>query len=253
MAKPKDSPPRNEAAASAPETRPGALRLSGGVFTLSVLTLESPDAQQLARRLQEERQRNPAAALLKNAPVVLDLSAIPAEAPLALGEILAVLRSAQLLPVGLRNAAPEQQELASEYHLPILRGQERPAGPASAAAPASVVQQRGTLLIEHPIRSGQRVYARGGDLICLGVVNAGAEVLADGHIHVYAPLRGRALAGVGGDETARIFCSALEAELVSIAGLYRMPERHLEQWGQASQIFTTNEQLHIAPLGGRHT
>lgn len=251
MAKPKDSPPRNEAAASAPETRPGALRLSGGVFTLSVLTLESPDAQQLARRLQEERQRNPAAAaLLKNAPVVLDLSAIPAEAPLALEEILAVLRSAQLLPVGLRNAAPEQQQLAGEYHLPILRGQERPAGPA---APASVVQQRGTLLIEHPIRSGQRVYARGGDLICLGVVNAGAEILADGHIHVYAPLRGRALAGVAGDETARIFCSALEAELVSIAGLYRMPEHNLEQWGQASQIFTTNEQLHIAPLGGRHT
>lgn len=240
-------------AASAQEGRPGILRLSGGVFTLSVLSLESPDAQQLATRLREERQRNPAAAaLLKNAPVVLDLSAIPGEASLALGEILAVLRSAQLLPVGVRNAAPEQQQLASEHHLPILRGQERQAEPAATPA-ASAVQQRGTLLIEHPIRSGQRVYARGGDLICLGVVNAGAEVLADGHIHVYAPLRGRALAGVSGDETARIFCSALEAELVSIAGLYRMPEPHLEQWGQASQVFTTNEQLHIAPLGGRNT
>ena len=239
-------------AASAQETRPGALRLSGGVFTLSVLTLESPDAQQLATRLQEERQRNPAAAaLLKNAPVVLDLSAIPGEASLALDEILAVLRGAQLLPVGVRNAAPGQQQLAGKHHLPILRGQERPAEPA--AAPASAVQQRGTLLIDQPVRGGQRVYARGGDLICLGVVNAGAEVLADGHIHVYAPLRGRALAGVSGDETARIFCSSLEAELVSIAGLYRMPEPHLEQWGQASQVFTTNEQLHIAPLGGRNT
>ncbi|WP_123102982.1 septum site-determining protein MinC [Acidithiobacillus sulfuriphilus] len=239
-------------AAAAQEARPGALRLSGGVFTLSVLTLESPDAQQLATRLQEERQRNPAAAaLLKNAPVVLDLSAIPGEASLALGEILAVLRGAQLLPVGVRNAAPGQQQLAGKHHLPILRGQERPAEPV--AAPASAVQQRGALLIDQPVRSGQRVYARGGDLICLGVVNAGAEVLADGHIHVYAPLRGRALAGVSGDETARIFCSSLEAELVSIAGLYRMPEPHLEQWGQASQVFTTNEQLHIAPLGGRNT
>lgn len=78
-----------------------------------------------------------------------------------------------------------------------------------------------TRIIDRPLRSGQQIYARGGDLVMLAAVNAGAEVIADGSIHVYAPLRGRALAGASGDTDARIFTTRLEAELVSIAGLYR--------------------------------
>jgi septum site-determining protein MinC len=78
-----------------------------------------------------------------------------------------------------------------------------------------------TLFIDRPLRSGQQIYARGGDLVVLAAVNAGAEVIADGSIHIYAPLRGRALAGAGGAENARILCTRFEAELVSIAGLYR--------------------------------
>ena len=227
------------------------LRLSGGVFTLSILHLESADPRQLAQRITEERQRHPAAAdFHRHAPIVLDLSAIPEEAPLALAEILQVLRAADWFPVGLRNAAPRHQALAQEQHLPVLRGQERGIAPQPQpeASPVLAPIAQGSLIIDHPIRGGQRSYARGGDLICLAAVNAGAEIMADGNIHVYGPLRGRALAGVNGQEEARIFCANLEAELVSVAGLYRTLETNHPLWGQAAQIYSRDEQLHIIPL-----
>ncbi|MGB4912850.1 MAG: septum site-determining protein MinC [Candidatus Dechloromonas phosphoritropha] len=95
--------------------------------------------------------------------------------------------------------------------------------PVAAAPPTAAIATVAspTLFIDRPLRSGQQIYARGGDLVVLAAVNAGAEVIADGSIHIYAPLRGRALAGAGGAENARILCTRFEAELVSIAGLYR--------------------------------
>lgn len=95
-----------------------------------------------------------------------------------------------------------------------------------------------TLIIDRPLRSGQQVYARGGDLVMLAAVNAGAEVIADGSIHIYAPLRGRALAGASGDAGARIFTTRFEAELVSIAGLYRTFEHGIPDGlaGRPTQI-----------------
>ncbi len=227
------------------------LRVSGGVFTLSILHLESNNPQQLAQRITEEHQRHPAAAdFHRFAPVVLDLGAIPEEAPLALPEILAVLRAANWFPVGLRNAAPGHQALARDLHLPIIRGQDRNAAPQpETPRPAPPVPANpGGLIIDHPIRSGQRNYARGGDLVCLAAVNAGAEIMADGNIHVYGPLRGRALAGVNGQDAARIFCMSLEAELISVAGLYRTLETDHPLWGKAAQIYSRDEQLHITAL-----
>ena len=235
-----------------PGTESGApLRVSGGVFTLSILHLESNNPQQLAQRIAEEHQRHPAAAdFHRHAPVVLDLSAIPEEAPLALPEILEVLRAANWFPVGLRNAAPGHQALAQDLHLPILRGQDRNTTPQPETPPPAqhVSASPGGLIIDHPIRGGQRSYARGGDLVCLATVNAGAEIMADGNIHVYGPLRGRALAGVNGQDAARIFCMSLEAELVSVAGLYRTLETDHPFWGKAAQIYSRDEQLHITAL-----
>jgi septum site-determining protein MinC len=89
------------------------------------------------------------------------------------------------------------------------------------AAPARASTKSATLFLTRPLRSGQQIYARGGDLIVLAAVNSGAEVIADGHIHIYAPLHGRALAGASGDTEARIFSTRFDAQLVSIAGLYR--------------------------------
>jgi septum site-determining protein MinC len=95
------------------------------------------------------------------------------------------------------------------------------AAPAPVAAPVVMEPAPRTVILDKPLRSGQRFYARGCDLVVTAMISAGAEVIADGNIHVYAPLRGRALAGAGGDKTARIFTTSMEAELVSVAGIYR--------------------------------
>jgi septum site-determining protein MinC len=109
--------------------------------------------------------------------------------------------------------------------------------------------ETGSHLIDRPVRSGQRVYAAGGDLTVLAPVNSGAELLADGNIHVYAPMRGRAIAGLHGDTQARIFCSDLQAELVSVAGHYRVSDSiPAELKGQRTQVFLDHEVLRIEPL-----
>lgn len=118
----------------------------------------------------------------------------------------------------------------------------------SDAAPSGT-RAEPTLVIDRPLRSGQRIYAK-GDLVVLGLVSNGAEIIAEGNIHVYAPLRGRALAGVHGNHDARIFCTCLEAELISIAGIYRTTEVPLtaDVAGKPVQIRLDDEKLLIEPL-----
>jgi septum site-determining protein MinC len=110
------------------------------------------------------------------------------------------------------NAAAPAPAMAAPEPAPAAEPEPTPAAPAAAAP---------TRIVDKPLRSGQRVYAAGGDIVVLAAVSPGAEVIADGSIHVYAPLKGRALAGARGDTSARIFTTHLEAELVSIAGVYR--------------------------------
>ncbi|MFC4432538.1 septum site-determining protein MinC, partial [Cupriavidus respiraculi] len=122
--------------------------------------------------------------------------------------------------------------------------------PAPAAAPAAEpARPVPTLLIDKPLRSGQQIYAQ-GDVVILDVVSYGAEVIAEGNIHVYAPLRGRALAGVKGNAQARIFCTCLEPELISIAGIYRTAEQALpaDVLGKSAQIRLADEKLILEPL-----
>ncbi|MGC4244330.1 MAG: septum site-determining protein MinC [Herbaspirillum sp.] len=125
--------------------------------------------------------------------------------------------------------------------------QAAPAAPAPQSAPAPVAN---TVVIDTPVRAGQRIYARGADLVVLAVVNNGAELIADGCIHVYAPLRGRALAGASGNTTARIFAASLEAELVSIAGVYRTFENgHApELAGKQVQVRLQGERIDVLPM-----
>lgn len=133
--------------------------------------------------------------------------------------------------------AAEAEETAKEA------APEQPAEP-----PAPVV--RPTKLVTTPVRGGVQIYAAGGDLIVLAPVSPGAELLADGNIHVYGPMRGRALAGVKGDTSARIFCQQLAAELVSIAGNYKVAEdlRRSPQWGQAVHVSLSGDVLNITRL-----
>lgn len=122
-------------------------------------------------------------------------------------------------------------------------------------APASPPEARGsakasTMVVERPLRSGQRVYARGADLVVLGMVSNGAEVIADGSIHVYGPLRGRAIAGASGDVSARVFAAAMEPELISIAGTYRTTDKPLADAvrGKAAHARLDGERMLIEPL-----
>ncbi|MDR6388538.1 septum site-determining protein MinC [Paraburkholderia phenoliruptrix] len=124
-----------------------------------------------------------------------------------------------------------------------------PLEPAAAAEPVRLATSSQTMVVEKPLRSGQRIYAK-GDLVVLGLVSYGAEVIAEGNIHIYAPLRGRALAGVQGNHDARIFCTCLEPELISIAGIYRTTENPLpaDVLGKPVQIWLEEEKLMIEPL-----
>ncbi|WP_026036067.1 septum site-determining protein MinC [Cupriavidus sp. BIS7] len=119
----------------------------------------------------------------------------------------------------------------------------------AAASAASGPRAIPTLLIDKPLRSGQQVYAQ-GDVVILDLVSYGAEVIAEGNIHIYAPLRGRALAGVKGNPDARIFCTCLEPELISIAGIYRTAEQTLpaDVLGKSAQVRLANEKLILEPL-----
>lgn len=219
---------------------PQAFELKGRMLTLSVLRLFTVDLGLLAEQLDARLATMPE--LFRHLPVVLDLEALHSQA-LDLAALADCLRQRGLVPVGVRAGDPELAEQAAVVGLGAI---ELGSAPARRIEP--VRERPAAMVVQQPVRSGQQIYAR-GDLIVLAPVSAGAEVLADGHIHVYGPLRGRALAGVQGDSSARIFCQSLEAELVSIAGAYRISE-NIDEIGRGRpvQIYLDGEALHIEPL-----
>lgn len=149
------------------------------------------------------------------------------------------------------NIAP----IAEQAELPLADNAKKS---AAYAAPVSVektvetvtvISHRPSKVVTKPVRSGQQVYAEGADLILMAPVSEGAEVLADGHIHVYGTLRGRALAGVKGDLEARIFCQQLEAELVSVAGQFVLNDKIREScWKKPAQIYLHNESIQVEEI-----
>lgn len=188
--------------------------------------------------------------------LVIDFSHLDTNTPVAnLVPLLKVLRSCNLVPVAVRGASPSWMTAALEVGLveaPLEIHRPRPAAEMQAAPETirEVVQEvirevpgPGTMVVDKPLRSGQKVYARGADLVVLAMVNQGAEVVADGNIHVYAPLRGKAMAGARGNTNARIFSICLEPELISIAGVYRTSENPLapDVQGKAAQVRLSND------------
>lgn len=235
-----------------------------GIANLRVRTL---DVARLGEEMRERVERAPK--LFARAAVVVDfggLSRVPDAGTAA--ALLDALRAAGVLPVALAYGTRDIEALAAALGLPLLakfRAQYESAAPAVAApappaapaiespplpaaappAPASAVSLMHTL----PVRSGQQVYAQGRDLVVAASVGAGAEVIADGSIHVYGPLRGRALAGAQGDEKARIFCREFHAELVAIAGRYKVIEEVPRQLcGKAVQVWLEDDSLRLAEL-----
>ena len=225
---------------------PLPFELKGSLFTLTVLHLFKPDRTAIERYLAEKIKQAPS--FFNNTPVVIDLEGMaePRDGVDFKG-LYDLLRGHGMIPVGIRNGSPKQQASARLAGLPVL--------PESRAASAAKKPERAeptparSRLVNHPVRSGQQIYAPDGDLIVLGAVSAGAEVIADGNVHIYGVLRGRALAGVKGDLKTRIFCQSLEAELISIAGHYRISEQ-LEPTdrGKAVQVRLVEDRLIIEQL-----
>ena len=193
--------------------------------------------------------------------VCLDLSALEKTPEVAeIHAVIEAVRRVGMLSVGLAGDVVELETVASALNLPILssfRTSTRPAPvlePEQAAPttpePAPADSNVSTLIHNQPVRSGQRIYARNRDLIVNAGVAAGAEVMADGCLHIYGPLHGRAMAGARGDLTARVFCQEFDAELVSIAGVFRVFETiSAELAGMPVQAWLAGEDLHFAPIG----
>lgn len=223
--------------------------------SLSLLALipHSLDLELLEQALHQHTAEAPG--LFDREAVVLDLGAVrDAGDPLRAGELLALLRRHGLLPVAARAGSPEQMAALLEAGLPEVEvTPARPAAePAAAPAPAAAAPAAAlpTLVIERPLRSGQQVYARGGDLVVLAAVSFGAEAIADGSIHVYGPLRGRAIAGARGDAAARIYSTCMEPQLIAIAGTYRTTDTPLADAVRGKPAFARLEgnSLSVEPL-----
>ena len=256
-------------------------KLRGGSYTLLVLQLVDLKNPNFFQWLLDKIAQAPN--FYRHSPVVLDLQGLGEAAPFNFAELVRRLRQHQLIPVGVQNGTEEQNRGAINAGLSVfpmwreskstrpLPGEEPAAAetaPAEKKNAADAVRKElgkenpeessknagkaapsGSKVITKPIRSGRQIYAQGGDLVVLNTVSAGAELLADGNMHVYGTLRGRALAGVAGDETARIFCRSLNAELVSIAGHWLVRDDMDEDLIDCEvQIYLKDEELVIEPL-----
>lgn len=232
--------------AAAPDAASAPFQIRGTSFTLLALKVVDPRDQTFFVKLQETLSLAPG--FYSRAPIILDLSLLTAAAPVDMAGFCASLRDLGLVPVGIQGATAAWEEEATRAGLAVF--------PAGRAAEAQTVRGRAkplpspkARLVTDPVRSGQQVYAADGDLIVTAAVSRGAELLAEGNIHVYGPLRGRAVAGLGGDRSVRIFCRHLDADLVSIGGFYMVSEQMDPTLiGKPVQIRLVDDRLVFDPL-----
>ncbi len=244
--------------------KPQAFEIKSADLPLVALVLKTSDMQALEQELLSQfGPLGSSSDFFNDDALLIDCAQLDPNSPLPdLPRLLAVLRQCKLVAVAIRHAAAAT--VSEALALGLVQAQEiyvaapSMSVPPPAPAPAKQVDipvalPVPTLVIDKPVRSGQKVYARGGDLIILSMVNRGAEVVADGNIHVYAALRGKAMAGAKGNTTARIFALAMEAELVSVAGVYRTTEKPFgsDILGKAAQVRLSDdgqEKLLIEPF-----
>lgn len=245
---------------------PESFRLRAGNFNLLVLRLLDPRPEAVLPALGDQFRRAPG--FLRFAPIVIglaDLDAAPEEVDFR--ALVAGLHALEIVPIGTTGGTPALRQAATAAGLPPLRptgGKDSdeaapaaPAAPDPAPAPPAAVPVadfrgagRAAMLVTEPVRSGQRIYAEAADLIVTATVNPGAEVVADGNIHIYGALRGRAVAGAADDATARIFALNFDPELVAIAGYYAVREGLGDSpIGRAVQVRLDGEAMTFTPLG----
>jgi septum site-determining protein MinC len=259
---------------------PAALDFKSATLYAVRVVLHSDDTNALCAAL--DQRMNDAGSFFENEPVVIDATRVDGAVDwtaltkalsghnlhpvgvVAEGANLAAANAAGLKQVDLANPVPRPASpQVPEKEIPVVappaqdantdEGANKGQPPAQVSPPAPSVPEvaPAAMIINRQLRSGQRVYARNTDLIVIGVVSQGAEVIADGNIHVYGPLRGKAMAGARGDTSARIFTTQLDPELLAIAGVYRVIETQLDKMlhNQPSIVQLEGESLRIIPLG----
>ncbi len=228
------------------------IELKGSSFTLSVVHLHDSRPEVIQQALEEKIAQAPA--FLKHAPVVLNVASL--EGAVNWQQIQHAVISTGLHVVGISGCKNESLKAAiTDAGLPLLNeGKEKvvrettPVISVQDTVPL-VAPYAQTRFIDTPIRSGQRIYAQNSDLIVASHVSAGAELIADGNIHIYGMMRGRALAGASGNTDTHIFCTHLHAELVSIAGEYRLSDEiPADYYGKAIRLNLNNGALSFQPL-----
>jgi septum site-determining protein MinC len=251
-------------AASAGHAR-ASFDLKSASLPLITVVLKTPNLATLSQELQARFGETPD--FFDEDPAVIVLTQIAQDpTPLSFSVLLTLLKHYRLRPFGIHGGSLAHKETAAAVglmDLPEISSSAvavpgdvpapAAAAPAPVAAPApadAANPANGTMVIDRPLRSGQQIYARGCDLIVLQAVNFGAEIIADGNIHVYAPLRGRAIAGARGNTDARIFSTCMEAQLISIAGIYRTSEVALpaDVLGKPAQVRLVGESLVLDPI-----
>ena len=209
-----------------------AIEFKSSTFTVPALILTSNNLTTITEQLKIKLKQAPE--FFKQSPLLLDLQELTDnKLEFDLSSLITIVRSFDLIPIGIRGGTEAQNKIALQENIAVLSNPRTgtptnvnkitPEITAASAQEDSQPTTTKTKLITQPIRSGQRIYAK-NDLIILSQVSAGAEIMAEGNIHIYGTLRGRALAGVQGDVECCIFCSDLQAELISIAGNYRISE-----------------------------
>lgn len=237
---------------------PSVLDFRSSTSFALALVIYSDDMEAISHRLQEKIASAPG--FFNGSPIQLDLSELNAKGgAIDVVALIALLRGLNFFPIGIRGADAAQEKRALELAVPIDSGsshgdivfpkvETEKKVITGTQAIASETNHTPAMMITQPVRSGQRIYAT-SDLVILAQVSAGAEIMAEGNIHVYNTLRGRALAGVQGNTEARLFCLDLQAELVSVAGIYKTSEDLKETFSKKPiQVYLQEQALIIEEL-----
>ncbi|OYY93746.1 MAG: septum site-determining protein MinC [Hydrogenophilales bacterium 28-61-23] len=265
-----------------------AFKIKNANLPVLILHLKTPDMDRFKAQLATRIKQMPD--FFSHTPIMLGLGDLAeADATLDFSNLLDFMRGHRMQAAGVIGGSAAQQEAAAKAGLgvipetparpapvveaapepvlatapeptpeargpaqPDLPGLESDAEPARPEPPAPL-EARPTLIIDKPVRTGQRIYAEGANLVVLAIVNAGAELIADGDIHIYAPLRGRALAGARGNTAARIYVQSMEAELVAIAGLFQVFDEGIPDTlrGKFCQIYLEGEKVAVTPMSSK--
>jgi septum site-determining protein MinC len=223
--------------------------LKSATLTLVALVVKSPHLPELADQLR--LRLGSSTEFFDQDPVLIDLAQIqdsPEE--IDFRGLIELMRSYSMVPVAVRGGSAVQMAAAQAVGLCEVPPQEGPPPSRAAVSVPAASRPASVMVVDRPLRSGQQIYAKGADLVILALVNHGAEVIADGSIHVYAPLRGKAIAGATGDVNARIFTTCMEPELISIAGIYQTtdPPLPMEVRGKSAQVRLDGDTLIIEPI-----